>query len=86
MITAIEIENFKVIRDRVSLDFRPITLLFGGNSAGKRTILLALLYVREAFERHNESRVTWRRQHSEPIRRSLPTTAMVDFDEPRWCR
>jgi hypothetical protein len=53
MITGITIQNFKGIRDRVTLDFRPITLLFGANSAGKSTILHALHYAREIFERHN---------------------------------
>lgn len=53
MITSITIENFKGIRERVKLDFRPITLLFGANSAGKSTILHALHYAREVFERHN---------------------------------
>ncbi|MFN9291559.1 MAG: AAA family ATPase, partial [Planctomyces sp.] len=46
-------ENFKGIRERVKLDFRPITLLFGANSAGKSTVLHALHYAREVFERHN---------------------------------
>lgn len=53
MITGIAIQNFKGIRDEVKLDFRPITLLFGANSAGKSTILHALHYAREVFERHN---------------------------------
>lgn len=45
--------NFRGIRERDKLDFRPITLLFGANSAGKSTVLHALLYAREVFERHN---------------------------------
>lgn len=53
MITGIAIENFKGIRERVTLDLRPITLLFGANSAGKSTFLHALHYAREIFERHN---------------------------------
>jgi len=53
MITKIAIENFKGIRDRVEVELRPITLLFGPNSAGKSTILHALHYAREIFERHN---------------------------------
>ena len=53
MITGISIENFKGIREKVKLDLRPITLLFGANSAGKSTILHALHYAREVFERHN---------------------------------
>ncbi len=55
MITAITIENFKGIREQIRLDIRPITLLFGANSAGKSTILHALHYAREIFERHNLS-------------------------------
>lgn len=53
MITGIAIENFKGIRERVEIELRPITLLFGANSAGKSTILHALHYAREIFERHN---------------------------------
>lgn len=52
-ITAIELENFKGVGERVRLDLKPITLLFGANSAGKSTILQALQYVREVLERRN---------------------------------
>ncbi len=52
-ITKIIIENFKGIRERVEVPIRPITLLFGANSAGKSTILHALLYLRELLERQN---------------------------------
>ena len=53
MITGIAIENFKGIRERVEIKLRPITLLFGANSAGKSSILHALHYAVELFERHN---------------------------------
>ncbi|MDQ8195121.1 hypothetical protein QEH59_11840 [Coraliomargarita sp. SDUM461004] len=33
-ITKITIENFKGIADRVEVDLKPITALFGANSAG----------------------------------------------------
>lgn len=46
-ITAVEIENFKAIGRPVRIDLRPITLLFGRNSAGKSTILHALCYAHE---------------------------------------
>jgi hypothetical protein len=49
----IEIENFKGIGDRQTIELKPITLLFGPNSAGKSTILQALHYVREILERAN---------------------------------
>jgi hypothetical protein len=52
-ITAITIENFKGIREPVRVELKPITLLFGPNSAGKSTIVQALHYAREIFERHN---------------------------------
>lgn len=47
LITAVEIENFKGIGRPVRIDLRPITLLFGRNSAGKSTILHALCYAHE---------------------------------------
>jgi len=49
----IEIENFKGVGERQSIDLKPITLLFGPNSAGKSTILQALHYLREILERNN---------------------------------
>ena len=49
----IEIENFKGIGKRQVIDLKPITLLFGPNSAGKSTILQALHYAREILERRN---------------------------------
>lgn len=52
-ITKITIENFKGIGDAIEIPIRPITLLFGANSAGKSTILQALLYLRELLEREN---------------------------------
>ena len=47
LITAIEIENFKGIGRPMRVEFRPITLLFGNNSAGKSTVLHALCYAHE---------------------------------------
>ena len=52
-ITRITIENFKGIADRVEVDLKPITVLFGANSAGKSTLLQAMLYLRELLERRN---------------------------------
>ena len=55
MITGIAIENFKGVRERIEVKLKPLTLLFGPNSAGKSTILHALHYAREIFERRNLS-------------------------------
>ena len=49
LITAIEIENFKAIGRRMRVDLRPVTLLFGNNSAGKSTIIQALCYAHEVL-------------------------------------
>ena len=43
-IISITIENFKCIGNAVTIPIRPITLLFGKNSAGKSTVLQALSY------------------------------------------
>lgn len=53
MITDLWIENFKGIGKRQHIPLRPITLLFGANSAGKSTVLHALLYLREIIENRN---------------------------------
>lgn len=51
MLTSLEIQNFKGIAVRQRIDFAPLTLLFGANSAGKSSILQALLYLHELIER-----------------------------------
>lgn len=53
MITAIEIENFKAIGARARIELKPLTLVFGRNSAGKSSIVQALHYAQEIFERHS---------------------------------
>ena len=53
LITAVEIENFKGISRPVRIEMRPITLLFGRNSAGKSTVLHALCYAHEILSRGN---------------------------------
>jgi len=57
-ITAIEIENFKGISERVRVELKPITLLFGANSAGKSTILHALMYMKDVLDRRNLDAIT----------------------------
>lgn len=53
LITAVEIENFKGIGRPMRVEFRPITLLFGNNSAGKSTVLHALCYAQEILSHGN---------------------------------
>jgi hypothetical protein len=51
VIRALELQNFKGVAARQRIDFAPLTLLFGANSAGKSTVLQALLYLHELLER-----------------------------------
>ena len=50
MLKRISIQNFKGIGPRVDLDLRPVTLLFGPNSAGKSTILHAIHYAHAVLQ------------------------------------
>ena len=52
-ISRISLTNFKGIAETTSIDLRPVTLLFGANSAGKSSIFQALLYAREILDRLN---------------------------------
>lgn len=53
MINKITLTNFKGIKDEVEIPIAPLTLLFGGNSSGKSTILHAVAYAREILEGGN---------------------------------
>ncbi len=54
MITAFTVQNFKAIgEEEVRIELKPITLLFGANSAGKSSILHALHYAYEVFVNRN---------------------------------
>ncbi|MFC1585744.1 DUF3696 domain-containing protein [Fibrobacterota bacterium] len=53
MLCSISIENFKGISDLITIPIRPITLLFGANSAGKSTVIQAIHYFRELLLNKN---------------------------------
>lgn len=53
IIKSLSLRNFKGFLGEVRIELRPITLLFGANSAGKSSVLQALQYVREILERQN---------------------------------
>lgn len=53
LIKSLSLKNFKGFSEEVCIELRPITLLFGANSAGKSSVLQALQYVREILERQN---------------------------------
>ena len=43
---SLEMENFQSITQSVGLDFAPITLLYGPNSAGKSSVFDALEFLK----------------------------------------
>lgn len=53
LIRSIKLKNFKGFSEEIQIEIKPITLLFGANSAGKSSVLQALQYVREILERNN---------------------------------
>jgi predicted ATPase len=53
LIKSLSLKNFKGFSEEVRIELRPITLLFGANSAGKSSVLQALQLVREVLERGN---------------------------------
>ena len=53
MIKSISIKNFKGIGDEAKIDIKPITLLFGANSAGKSSILHAFQYLYEILDKRD---------------------------------
>jgi AAA15 family ATPase/GTPase len=52
-IQSITLENFRSVQSTVTIPLRPITLLFGPNSAGKSSILQSLLTFREVLKNRN---------------------------------
>jgi len=49
MLTGITLENFKAFKDPQFIPIKPITLVFGPNSAGKSSLLQALAILRHSF-------------------------------------
>lgn len=46
-ITKLSLTNFRSFKDTQTIDFAPVTLLFGPNSVGKSTVLMALFYLQQ---------------------------------------
>lgn len=53
LIKSLSLKNFKGFSNEVLIELRPLTLLFGANSAGKSSVLHALHYMLEILERQN---------------------------------
>lgn len=53
MLNRIHVKNFKSFRERTTLDFRPITLLYGRNSSGKSSVFHLLRYLEQIFTKRD---------------------------------
>lgn len=88
-ITAIELENFQSIERRTRIELKPITLLFGPNSAGKSTIFDAFELLRVILDPNefDENRATdmvnrWaRRKESDEKYRELFVAVEFPFEQ-----
>ncbi len=49
-ITRISVAGFKSIRDKISIDIRPLTILAGANSSGKSSFMQPLLMLKQTLE------------------------------------
>ena len=50
-ITELSLTNFRSFKKTQKIEFAPVTLLFGPNSVGKSTVLLALFYLQQILEK-----------------------------------
>jgi hypothetical protein len=86
-ITAIELENFQSIERRTRIELRPITLLFGPNSAGKSAVFDALELLRVLLDPNefDEDRASdmvnrWARRNSGDAKvREMSVTVEFNF-------
>jgi predicted ATPase len=50
-ISKLSLTNFKSFKETQTIEFAPVTLLFGPNSVGKSSVILALLYLQQIIAR-----------------------------------
>jgi len=50
-ITQLALTNFRSFKEKQTIEFAPVTLLFGPNSVGKSTVLMALFYIQQILSK-----------------------------------
>lgn len=50
-LTKLVLTNFRSFKEPQTIDFAPVTLLFGANSVGKTTILMAIFYLQQILDK-----------------------------------
>lgn len=83
-ITALEIENFQSIKNSMRVEFAPITLLFGPNSAGKSAVfdaldLVEMLWDPTKFDQNTAQQMVERWSRREDGKH-LPMRVAVEFE------
>lgn len=53
MLTGLKIQNFKGIRGPIEIPIKPVTLLYGVNSAGKSSVLHSMHFIRGVLENYD---------------------------------
>lgn len=53
MLTGLKIQNFKGIEGPIEIPIKPVTLLYGVNSAGKSSVLHSLHFIRGVLENYD---------------------------------
>ncbi len=53
MLTGLRIQNFKGIQGPIEIPIKPVTLLYGVNSAGKSSVLHSMHFMREVLENYD---------------------------------
>lgn len=63
MITNFRVQNFKAFEDPGVIDLKALTLLSGTNSAGKSSLLQALLLLKQTLEASGEEKLVPRTEN-----------------------
>ena len=52
-ITKLSLTNFRSFKEMQTIEFAPVTLLFGPNSVGKSSVLMSIFYLHQVLEQGN---------------------------------
>lgn len=57
----LEFKNYKSFKTKQSIEFKPITILIGPNSAGKSSIMKLLAFLKQSMENSQNDILSWRK-------------------------
>ncbi|WP_165351783.1 AAA family ATPase, partial [Priestia megaterium] len=59
MLTSIGVKNLKSIKNKTSIDLKPITVLLGRNSSGKSSMIRLFPLLRQSFQEDTTGPILW---------------------------